>query len=845
MTADPYRLPRTVTPRHYELAIAPDLTTCRFEVTTVLTVDVHEPVSQVVLNAVEIDVHSAVIRDSSGAEQSGSVSLDEELERMTVTFPITLATGEAILTIAATGTINDQLRGFYRSTYTNGDGEERVIATTQFESTDARRAFPCWDEPEFKATFAISLLVPEGLTGISNGAVIEERATEGGMWVTFDTTMVMSTYLVAFIVGPLVTTDPVDVDGVPLRVACVPGREGLAGFALEVGAHALRFLAEYFDIPYPAGKLDLIALPDFAFGAMENLGCVTFRETALLVDRDRSSRLELERVADVIAHEIAHMWFGDLVTMKWWNGIWLNEAFATFMEVTCADAFRPEWERWVSFSTERGVAMVTDGLATTRPVEYEVVSPEDAEGMFDVLTYQKGGAVLRMLETYLGAERFRAGIRLYLRRHRYGNTETTDLWDAIEEATGEPVRSIMDSWIFQGGHPIVSVDGGDGTITVSQRRFRYLADEHDTDSRWQIPLLVRSLDDPPGAHRRALLTDASSSIAVATAPVVVNAGGWGVFRTGYSPTLFTQLIADLSRLDAIERYNLVSDTWAAVLAGQAPISEFFDLVALLTDERDPSVWDAALDGVSLMYREVPPEQRPAFSSWVRDLLGPVFASVGWEQVPGESERLTKLRGSVLGALGTWGEDTPIQERARALHADVVAGRAPVAPDLLPALVTIVAWTGGEAEYELFWDRIRTASTPQEEVRYLFRLATFPDEGLLVRTLEATEGEIRTQNGAFVIAGALANRVAGRSAWAWLSEHWDDVMKRIPDNSHGRLLEGIVRLTDAESVRDVAAFLETHPLPSARMQVAQLLERQRVNASFAERERATLATRFAN
>ena len=394
MAIDPYRLPMTVTPEHYELAIAPDLEACRFEGTAAIRVTVHEPASAVVLNAAELELHSAVAIDASGRRQEAAISLDEELERATLAFGSPLAPGEGNLTLIYTGCINDRLRGFYRSTYTDADGNERVIATTQFESADARRAFPCWDEPSLKATFQVSLLVPEGLTALSNTAVARTRPAGGGAWADFEPTMKMSTYLVAFVVGPLVTTDPVMVDGVPLRVACVPGREHLTAFALEIGAHALRFLAGYFAIPYPAGKLDLVALPDFAFGAMENLGCVTFRETALLLDPSQASRIEFERVADVVAHEIAHMWFGDLVTMKWWNGIWLNEAFATFMEVTTVDAFRPEWERWVSFSTERGAAMLTDGLESTRPVEYEVVSPDDAEGMFDVLTYQKGGACL-------------------------------------------------------------------------------------------------------------------------------------------------------------------------------------------------------------------------------------------------------------------------------------------------------------------------------------------------------------------------------------------------------------------------------------------------------------------
>ena len=317
-----------------------------------------------------------------------------------------------MITLRFRGVLNDQLAGFYRSTFTDDAGETRVIATTQFEATDARRAFPCFDEPDRKAVFGVTLDVPAGLGAWSNGRLVSESPLPGGgRRITFADTISMSTYLVAFVVGPLEQTPVVDADGVALSVVHPPGRAGLTAFALEAGAHALRFFTNWFGIPYPGDKLDLVAIPDFAFGAMENLGCVTFRETALLVDPGARLALELERVADVVAHEIAHMWFGDLVTMRWWNGIWLNEAFATFMATMCTDDFRPAWKRWVSFGSEREAAMATDVLHSTRPVEYPVGPPEEAQGMFDVLTYQKGCGVLRMLERFLGAEPFRDGIR--------------------------------------------------------------------------------------------------------------------------------------------------------------------------------------------------------------------------------------------------------------------------------------------------------------------------------------------------------------------------------------------------------------------------------------------------
>ncbi|GAC1528713.1 MAG: M1 family metallopeptidase [Acidimicrobiales bacterium] len=845
MSTDPYRLPSTVTPSHYQLSIAPDLATYRFDATTVVTVMVHEPVSEVILNAADLRIDTVTLLLADGDELNGTTIFDPDHERVTFVFGRELPVGQATLTVNYGGAINDELRGFYRSTFTDPAGVERVIATTQFESTDARRAFPCWDEPEYKATFAIRVLVPDGLLGLSNGAVVESHPGPGGAWVTFETTMKMSTYLVAFVVGPLTATEAVDVDGIGLRVACVPGKEHLGTFALEVGAHALRFLADYFAIPYPAGKLDLVALPDFAFGAMENVGCVTFRETALLVDRDNASHGELQRIADVVAHEIAHMWFGDLVTMRWWNGIWLNEAFATFMEVTTTDHFRPEWRAWEGFSIGRSAAMHVDSLASTRPIEYEVISPEDADGMFDVLTYEKGGSVLKMLETYLGAERFRDGIRLYLDRHRYANTETTDLWDAIEEATGEPVRAIMDSWILQGGHPLVTVTENAAGLALTQQRFNYLLSTDDDrrqsieDGRWEVPVLLRFGD---GTSTRVLLSEATTQLDRPAGSVVVNAGGWGVFRSRYTGALAREVRAGFTSLEINERFNLVGDSWAAVLGGQDPADEFLDLIEAMVDERDPNVWRKALEGIDLVDRSLGAEARAGFATWLRSLLRPVFEHVGWEPVQGEDDAQAKLRGVLVGALATYGDDTQMVEHARVLHAALLEGGS-VAPDLLTPIVSVLAWTGDEADYSMFWERIRQAPTPHEEVRYLFRLAGFADGGLLRRTLEATEHEIRSQNASMVIAACVANRWSGREAWEWLSAHWEQVVARVPANSRGRMLEGITTLTDERSLREVPAFLASHPVPSARKQVDQLLELQQVHAGFVRREHERLDRRF--
>jgi len=443
-----HRLPRTVVPSRYDIRLEPDLERATYAGEEIVRVEVRDETDDVQLNAVELTITSVVAEGEEGARLEGTASLDPATEdRVHLRFPRALRPGEWSLRITFQGILNDQLHGFYRSTFKGADGRTHVMAATQFEAVDARRAFPCWDEPALKAVFGVTLVVPEGYTAISNTAPVREDSVgDGRRAVTFGDTIRMSTYLVAFIVGELESTEPVMVGKTPLRVWCVQGKRHLASYARTAGAFCLDFFERYYGIPYPSDKVDLLAIPDFASGAMENLGAITFRETALLVDEAAATHSDLERIADVVAHELAHMWFGDLVTMAWWNGIWLNEAFATFMEMLAVHAWKPEWERWVSFGVSRAAAMGVDGLHASRPIEYDVRAPRDCEAMFDLLTYEKGASVLRMLEQHIGEDTFREGVRLYLRWHEYENAETTDLWKALGEASGQPIPEVMDGW---------------------------------------------------------------------------------------------------------------------------------------------------------------------------------------------------------------------------------------------------------------------------------------------------------------------------------------------------------------------------------------------------------------
>ncbi|MBI2367288.1 MAG: M1 family metallopeptidase [Deltaproteobacteria bacterium] len=840
----PYRLPLTVTPERYEIRLMPDMASATFDGEVRVAIQVNEPVGEICLNAAELAIRDVSIKAKSGKTIRGDATLDPENEQAALHFTETVGPGPWELQIKFSGILNDKLHGFYRSSYKNANGEEKTLATTQFESTDARRAFPCWDEPALKAVFQITLVVDEGLTAISNARVIRETplAGAGKKEVVFADSMKMSTYLVAFIVGEFEASDPVMVGKAPLRVWAVPGKKQLANFGREIGRVSLEYFSRYYGIPYPGDKLDLIAIPDFASGAMENLGAITFRETALLVDEHKATRAELERVADVVSHENAHMWFGDLVTMRWWNGLWLNEAFATFMEMLAVDAWKPEWRRWDSFTVSRAAAMQVDGLKSTRPIEFPVEKPEEAAGMFDVLTYEKGASVLRMLEQYLGADAFRDGIRLYLRRHAYANAETTDLWDALEESTRQPVRALMDTWIFQPGYPLISVEKKGTGLLLSQSIFRYLQDEDTTQRKWHVPVFLRAGTKNGIVNMTILLTERQQRVEVADVDwAVVNAGGHGYYRVRYSAELVNSLWRQLQEtLSPVERFNLVNDTWATTLAGLTSLTDYLELIDLLRDEKDLSVWTTVIGSCHHLNRILDEAQCAVLRQRLRALLSPALERLTWAPRAGETELEGQLRGDLIGALGTLGENQACQERARAPFVDYEKDSSAVDRNVVPALVAIVAHTGAGADYGNFVKRFKTAATPQEETRYLFALANFRQEDLIDQTLQLTiNAEVRTQNAPYLMRNVLLNKVAREKAWVFMKAHWDTMLRQYPDNSIPRMCEGIIGLSTADLAADVEEFFGKHPVKQGTKQINQHLERLRITVACKARWRDLL------
>ena len=779
--------------------------------------------------------------------------MEPEERRVHFASPVLLEPGPYTVSTRFSGVLNDLLLGFYRSRYVDDDGNEHTIATTHFEETDARRAFPCFDEPDMKAVFGITLVVPKEMFAVSNARQISsEDLPDGTRRVRFADTMKMSTYLVAFVVGPFIATDPIDVLGTPVRVVHLPGKEQLTQMSLEFADHALRFYTDYFDIPYPGDKLDLVGIPDFAQGAMENVGCVTFREADLLADPERSSLSEIARIAEVVEHEIAHMWFGDLVTMKWWNGVWLNEAFATFMAFLCHDDKYPAQEPFL-FAVARywPVALANDGMSSTRSIEFPVGRPEEATSMFDSLTYYKGGGVLWMIERYLGGDRFRNGIRRYLKTHAYSNAETTDLWDALEETNPDvPVRALMDSWIFQGGYPLVNASWHDGRVEITQQAFSYLPAEvlatrpSAIGSDWLIPVLAYA-PSRPDATTRVILEKAPETFAAPELPVVVNRGGSGFYRVRYDETLRLALLANLELLQPIERYYLVSDIWATTRAGLTSVAEFFRTIDALEHEDNPFVWSIAISALRTIDLVVPSELRDAYAEYLRRTLRPKLDSIAWRIQPGESEQTSYLRGLLIGTLGTIGRDEEVISDAYArFQADRTPGHE-IDADSAYGVLSVVAAHASRGIYETFLDRHAHPTSPLDEHRYEFALTSVTDLTLAHEIFELARNELRNQNAPFIYALMMHKRETAVPTWRFVAEHFDELESKFPPSLVVRMFEGVPSLVEVDAeghslyFDEIRAFVDAKIGGSRRRFLDQQIEELEVNLRLANAIRSEL------
>jgi puromycin-sensitive aminopeptidase len=851
-------LPGNVRPVAYELTLEPDFDSFTFTGEESVEIEVLEPTSSITLNCVEIDVKSVSVKLNGGASlPSSSIDYNEEDESATFRFVSTIPAGGAKLDIEFVGELNDKLRGFYRSRYNDLDGNEQVMASTQFEATDARRAFPCWDEPSLKATFHLTLNIPSSLVAVSNMPIASETEIRPGVTaVSYEKSPIMSTYLLAFAVGDFTSIEQVADGGAQMRIWTTRGREEQGRFALETSVRLLEYFNKYFGIAYPLPKLDHIAIPDFAAGAMENWGAITYRETALLVDPENSSAGTRQTVASIIAHEMAHMWFGDLVTMAWWNDLWLNESFASWMGDKATDNLFPEWEVWTQFvtgDTNRGLSL--DGLKNSHPIEQEVNNPDQISELFDAISYSKGAAVLRMLETFLGEEPFRQGLHNYLTEHSYANAEGQDLWNALGAASGQPVPEIMATWILQTGYPVLDTHvnrNGDGTeVSLRQHRFLYddIFGQDDGDkSLWRVPVgISKSGSD----EVTSLLMDApQEKVSIAGSPdwIKVNALQTGFYRVKYAPDELEKLAEPVRSLTlpAADRLGIQNDAFALTRAGHIPATQFLAIAEAYKNETDASVASDLATNLGSLDNLIGREGfYRSYQAYARGIFKPVADRIGWDAKPGEGHLDALLRSTVLLSLGG-AEDEDTLREARARFAKFVENRSSVHPDIRGATFLLTAKHGDRATYNRMWELQKAATLQEEKVRFLISLASFEDTELVQETLNrALTDEVRTHDAVTVIVNSAGTPDARDVTWEFVKENWSELDRRYGDGGFAlmRLVSITGGFTSEEKREDVERFFRDHPAPGAERSIRQSLERIHNNVAWLAKNRYELASWF--
>jgi puromycin-sensitive aminopeptidase len=833
-----FRLPLDVRPTRYRARVDVDMKADRFEGSLLIDVQLDRPRAEVHLHGVGLEILGANAL-LAGQSVEAAAAPDAESETVTLKFPRALAAGATTLELRYRGAFSPGLRGLYRA---------GAVAVTQFEAADARRLFPCFDEPAFKAVWELTLGgAPADAVALSNGVAVKEEPAAGGTRsVTFAPTPPISSYLVAAVVGPLVASQAATARDVAIRTWTVPDKKHLTGFAQRCAAAVLPLLEDYFGLPYPFGKLDQIGVPDFEAGAMENAGCITFREVALLLDEATAPLAVQKRVAEVITHELAHQWFGNLVTMVWWDDLWLNEAFATWMAYKIVDLWRPEWRIWMDFEGGKGAAMLLDSLQSAHPIRADVHDAEEAGESFDAITYEKGGAVLRMIEGFLGEERFRDGIRLYMRRHRQANATADDLWGALAEASGQPIVALANGWIRQVGYPVVSLklDAAAGAVTLAQARFFADPDarEAGAPTRWLVPLVLRFRDSKGIKEQRVMLDAAQQTVKLeaqgAVAWCMGNADARGFYRTAYDAPALALLLPALGELRPSERLALVSDQWALVRANVVPIGAFLDLVDSLAGEEDHVVLDDLVGRLgTLEHRHLDEAERPRFAAFVRRLYGARAAQLGWGTATGagEDDETRLRRAALLRALALLARDPGAVAEAEG-RLPPAGGPSAVDPNLLDIVVTAAARGADAARFEELRRRSREETDPAAKRRYLHALARVETPALVGPAVElALHADVPMQDFTSYLGVLLANRATREPAWALIKDRFPEVRAKADSPMLlRRLVEGLSALPERRHLQEITAFLQAHPIDGAKQATAQTLERLRMDVALRER-----------
>src|SRR5437899_2306948 len=771
----PGKLPKEVVPTDYSIRIVPNIDALEFSGTETVKLDVRNPVHRLVLNALEMEISDASL-DGKVLPKS-AIQIDRENELIILALPSELAAGNHRLAISFSGKINQQGQGLFYMRYQEQGSpavaEKKFMLGTQFEATDARRFFPCWDEPAFRARFQLTTVVPGNWVAVSNMPIESEKKIAGGKEVRFAATPPMSSYLNVFVAGEFDLIES-RIGPTQIRVIATKGKAELGRYALEATAQILQYYNDYFGVPYPLPKLDQIALPGGFGGAMENWGGITYSESALLFDPKNSSAETKQNIYEVLAHEMAHQWFGDLVTMAWWDNLWLNEGFASWMGTKCTAYFNPQWEVWLRRESPRDptrrvgiakeAAMEGDARSTTHPIQQLIATEAEANSAFDDITYKKGQSFLRMLESFLGEDVFRDGIRRYIAAHEYSNSTTADLWSALSEASKKPVGEIAAGWTQQPGFPIIKVKReADGKVRLTQERFT-VNFKNALPLEWKIPLTYTVIGQAPATLLMTNKTDILKNIPADRA-LKLNVNGAGNYRVEYDEPSWNLLVQALPKIGLEDRVNLLSDSWALVGSDRAPVSRYFGLVEKLPSSTELAERGQIINVVDFVNGLlVGNPEREKFQRYARSLLRPTFDSLGWESKEGDPPTAGSLRASLINALGDL-DDPEIIAGCREGFAKYLTNPASLAPDLRPPVFAVVGRYADEKTWTKLHELGLKTTSIEEKQNYYDALACATDPGLVKKTLAiALTDELPTSRAIFIVSRVA--RESGHPDIAW-------------------------------------------------------------------------------
>ncbi len=840
----PGKLPKEVRPLEYAIRIVPDLDKLTFSGTETVKLKVDQPVSKVVCNALEMAISSAAL-DGKDLPKDAIV-LDAGQQTVTLTLPNEISTGEHELKLEFHGKINAQGQGLYYARYQEqGTNANKIMLGTQFEATDARRLFPCWDEPSFRAKFQLTTVVPENFTAVSNMPATAEKKVAEGKEVVFAISPSMSSYLVVLCAGEFDSIES-EQDGVKLRVVTTKGKAEMGRYALESEAKILHYFNDYFGVPYPLPKLDLIAVPGGFGGAMENWGGITYYELALLFDPKNSSIDTKQSIFAVIAHEMAHQWFGDLVTMAWWDNLWLNEGFASWMGSKCTDRFNPEWNEWlrrrvprnptrrIGFSND--TAMASDARSTTHPVQQPVATEAEAGSAFDEITYQKGQAIIRMLESYLGEEAFRDGIRKYMAQHKYSNTTTADLWEALAAASGKPVGKIAPGWTEQPGFPLVHVERNQDTVQLRQERFTVHYPKA-PPLQWDIPLTYVTENQPTPAE--FLLREKSARLPDGLPndkAIKFNVGNAGYYRVEYDDTSWNLLVPQLPRLAEADRVNLLLDAWALLGAERAPLSRYLEVLNRVKDDDQLAVYDQVIDTFAYMNRLLAGDPlRPRFQQFARAIIRPAFDRVGWDAKPGEPSHVVALRASLLRGLGLL-NDSDIIAACRSRFDAFLSDRSAIPPDLRSTVFAVVGRYADLGTWEKLHQLGKQTNSIEEKQNYYEALGQAIDSRLAARTAAlALTDELPTSRAALLPATVARDSEHPETVWEFSKKNMKAlVAKQDALGASSYVPDLLVSSSDPKDAEALQQYAKANLPASSTRAVAKAVDRIGFRAEFKKR-----------